>query len=288
MRLMCILLGILVVVAGRAAAASVVYFPTPEMNGDARLGYAFAMLQLALEKSHADYRVTRTRDTMVQSRALAELAHRTGRVQVVASMTSREREAQLLPVRIPIDKGLIGWRVPLLMNARATMFKDVRRADQLATLTAGQEADWPDTAILRANHLKVVTSATYPSLFKMLVAGRFDYFPRSVMEIEAEARQYREADIVIDAHLALHYPAAIYFFVNPSDRRLAEAIRRGLEAAIADGSFDRLFNAYYGTIVEQFDLAHRTVIELDNPLLTIETPLARRELWLSAVRHGRR
>ncbi len=40
--------------------------------------------------------------------------------------------------------------------------------------------------------------------------------------------------LAIDQHVALHYPAAFYFFVSRQRPELAEAIRQGLEKAIAD------------------------------------------------------
>lgn len=276
---LCMLSLLAPLLASAADAATVVYFPAPESAGDTRLDYSRALLQLAFDKARADYRIEPTRRAMRQSRALVELAQGSGQVHVVASMTSREREEQLLPIRIPIDKGLIGWRVPLVTADHVALLQNVRTAADLAHFTAGQESDWPDTTILRANGLPVVTATAYDSLFKMLAADRFDYFPRSVVEILPEAVRHAGSGIAVETSLALHYPAAVYFFVNRADVRLAEAIRTGLEAAIADGSFDRLFDSHYARVIELTGLARRTVIELDNPLLPAETPLRRREFW---------
>ena len=60
---------------------------------------------------------------------------------------------------------------------------------------------------------------------------------------------------------------------------MAEDIRQGLEKAIADGSFDKLFLQYFGERLRRAGLEKRTVIELKNPLLTSETPSGRPELW---------
>ncbi len=87
----------------------------------------------------------------------------------------------------------------------------------------------------------------------------------------------------MDAHLAVHYPAAVYFFFNRCDASLAEAVTNGLELALADGSFDRLFLDYHGSLIERSRLRQRNVISLPNPLLPAETPLERRELWYSPV-----
>jgi ABC-type amino acid transport substrate-binding protein len=271
-----------------AGATATLYFPGPEAAGDPRQEYSLALLRLALDKAHADYRVENAREAMRQSRAIAELASGSGKVHIVASMTSSEREATLLPIRIPLDRGLLGWRIALVPAERADMFKDVKSRVELARYFAGQESDWPDAAILRANGLGVVVSTGYGSLFKMLSARRFDYFPRSAGEIVPEAEQYRDKGLTMDRNIVLHYPAALYFFVNRADAKLADAIRAGLETAIADDSFEQLFQAYYGKAIAQTDLGHRIVIELENPLLPAETPLQRRELWIHPSDFGRK
>jgi hypothetical protein len=79
----------------------------------------------------------------------------------------------------------------------------------------------------------------------------------------------------------LHYPAADYFFVHRDNAALADEIRRGLEAAQEDGSFDRLLLGYYRTMLDKAALGKRRIIELPNPGLPPETPLARKELWLT-------
>jgi hypothetical protein len=62
---------------------------------------------------------------------------------------------------------------------------------------------------------------------------------------------------------------------------LADEIRRGLEAAIADGSFDRLFYSYFATKIAAADLERRHVVDLPNPLRGPSLPLARKSLWFS-------
>ncbi len=72
---------------------------------------------------------------MEQQRALTELEHNHG-VDVVWSMTSAEREARLLPVRIGIDKGLMGWRIALLPKSQQRRLKDAHSLADLHQLRA--------------------------------------------------------------------------------------------------------------------------------------------------------
>ena len=180
---------------------------------------------------------------------------------------------------------MIGWRLALVKAPGDALLKDKASLEDLASLTAGQGHDWPDTAILRANDLEVQTASHYPSLFGMLKAGRFDYFPRSVVEIWAEAGRYAVDGLVVDPHIVLHYPTAFYFFVANDNSKLAQAVSMGLEMAIKDGSFDALFIRHHQSILEKAALGKRRIIKLSNPLLPEQTPLQRKELWYLPARH---
>lgn len=280
MSLPMLLLAWLGLIVSVFAQAEVIVYPRPETASDARTDYPLTLLQLAFAKAGAKHELRASQAAMQQGRALTELA-RGGTLRVAWSMTSIEREAMLLPIRIPINKGLIGWRLPLVHAEQPDLLGTVHSVQDLRRFVAGQGHDWPDTEILRGNGLKVVGVPQYESLFQMLASQRFDYFPRSIVEIWAEAERHRSQGIVIDPHLVIRYPTAFYFFVNQHDTTLAETIRRGLERAIADGSFNRLFCQRHARLIEQAQLERRTVIELTNPILPPHTPLARKELWFS-------
>ncbi|MBX9753280.1 MAG: transporter substrate-binding domain-containing protein [Pseudomonadaceae bacterium] len=243
--------------------------------------YVIKLLQLALDHSPIRYHLQPTEEPMNQSRAQLSLEHNQPELQVMWAMTTREREERLQPIRIPIYKGLIGWRVNLLRQTDSQLLSHVRTLDDLKALRFGQRHDWPDTPLLRANGLQVVTSPSYPGLFGMLAAGRFDAFPREVVtawQEQAMAAQNGQA-LVVDEHVVLHYPSAFYFFTSRQRPELAEQIRLGLEAAIADGSFKALFQQHHAETLRRARLEQRQVIELNNPDLPDATPFSRKELW---------
>lgn len=260
-----------------AFGADIVRFPKPEFEGDRRYDYALQLLQLALSKASTPYRILTAEFAMNQERQVLEIeAGRT--IDVGPIPSSAEREARLLPIRIPINKGMLGWRLGLIRKGEQGLIADVNTLEDLKRLRLAQGQEWPDTQILRANGIDVITAPRYEGLFKMLVGKRFDYFPRSVMEIWDE--QAINADTLeVEPHLALHYFYDAYFMVNRRNTKLAQNIREGLEKAIADGSFDKLFQQYYGDRLRKAHLETRTVIELKNPLLTPGTPSDRPELW---------
>ncbi|MBP8184877.1 MAG: hypothetical protein KAX95_03260 [Pseudomonas sp.] len=263
-----------------AAPINSLHYPRSFSGYEARDSYALALLQLALDKAQSPLILTPSTHSMGQNRALTELGLQRN-VEVVWAMTSTEREEKLLPIRISIDKGLMGWRLALMAKEHALLLQNVHNLSDLQAFQAGQGHDWPDRQILADNGLPVQASSSYAGLFHMLAAGRFDYFPRSLLEVWAEAESYQQLGLSVDPYLVLHYPTTSYFFVAKNNPQLAETLRLGLERALADGSFDALFFKHNGVFLRQLKLSQRRVLELSNPLLPAATPLSRPELWLS-------
>ncbi len=266
--------------AASCHAAVTLRYPRLATANDPQQQYMLALLRLACEKANADCKL-QAANPMVQSRAILQLQRPHSSIDVLWTMTSKERERQLLPVRIPLYKGLIGWRVALLGEGREQLLADVKTVDDLRAYSAGQGHDWPDVNILRAAGLSVVTSSDYEPLFSMLNQQRFDYFPRGVIEVENEYLAHRRSGITIDPHILIHYPTAFYFFVAPGNKALAGMLETGLERAIADGSFERLFRQFNAGALRRLQLDKRVIIRLGNPLLPAATPLQRKALWYS-------
>ena len=267
---------------GSASGVEIVRFPIAESAGDQRMNYPRELLKLALSKARTEYRVTYPTVSMSQNRQIVELE--AGRMIDVAPLpSSSDREARLLPIRIPLNKGLLGWRLGLVRKGDTHRVEQVKTLTDLRGVRLAQGQDWPDTQILMGNGLEVIKGSNYEGLFKMLESQRFDYFPRSVMEIWDEQAAHANT-LEIEPHLALHYFYDSYFFVHKHNTKLAADITEGMEKAIADGSFDKLFDEHWGERVRKARLNERRVIELRNPLLTPETPSDRRELWYGVRR----
>jgi hypothetical protein len=252
----------------------------PDVSRDIKNRYGRELLRLALAKSGATYRIKTTDDkSPPEARLFQDMANNLSEIDVYWAQTSNEREAMTIPIRIPIDKGLIGWRIAFVKSSNLLLLSKVKTLDDLAKFRAGQGALWPDVEIMQAAGLPVVTGQ-YRSLLGMLVQDRFDYFPRSIIEIRAEQRLNSELDVEVDSYIALHYPTAMYFFVQPGRKQLAEDIRVGLERCIADGSFDDLFSEYFAFPIKRAQMNRRRVFHLSNPSLNQSTlPLNRPELW---------
>jgi hypothetical protein len=278
------LLALPLLLAATAASAqpgAPVRLPRHISMPDPQLAYVRRVVELALSRAGSKLEIRPVDLEMAQGRTLVELATGTSPIDLMWTVTDRERESSgLLPVRIPIDRGLMGWRLLLVRRSELPHWARVRSLKDLAEHLAGQGHDWPDTTILRANGLRVGTSSGYDALFRMLAAGRIDYFPRSILEIDAELAGGRHPELAIAPGLMLHYPTAAYLFVSPRRPDLAADLKAGLEAAVADGSFQRLHREQYGAVIRAHPVPRGGVLKLSNPLLPPETPLRRRELWL--------
>lgn len=250
---------------------------------DTRQTYSLALLRLALNETvgeYGDYELVQQQIFAGQSRRLRMLQE--GDLDLAWSMTSCEREKDLLPVRIPMQKGLLGYRIFIIKPCMESAFAQVKSLEDLKAFSAGQGHDWPDRKILEGNGLHVVSSATYAGCFRMLLRGRFDCFPRGVVEPWDEVAQYPDGGLTVEKTLMLRYPAPIYFFVSRDNPELARRMEKGLRKALADGSFDDLFynNPYHRKALEKARIKVRRVIDLVNPLLPPETPLTEKALWI--------
>lgn len=254
----------------------VVIYPASENRWRAQ--FAATVLARALALSDARYKVEPSAKVEPKARNFHNLLRRSG-IDVVWSLTSHEREEKYRAVRIPLNKGLMGSRLALIRADQPRLLADVKTLEQLKQFSIGQLYAWSDTKILTHHGLTVVPGTGYNSLFRMLVAGRFDVFLRSVTEVGAELERKRELGLALDAFILVQYPAAMYFFVQKEDTLLAHSIELGLEKMLASGEFDAMFKAQYGELIESYQLHQRQVIRLSNPLLPDDTPLCRRELW---------
>lgn len=261
-----------------AQELTTVTYPRPVTAGDQRTQYPANLLALGLSKSGEKFEIEPSEGVMLQGRALKLLTAGKA-VDVVWSMTSIEREDQLLPIRIPIYKGLIGWRLALIKEGDQKKFAAINHLDLLKPLFAGQGHDWPDTEILLKNDFQVSGVASYEGLFKMLELNRFDYFPRSIVEVWAEADLHASKGIVVEQSFVIRYKTAFYFFVNKNNQRLARLLTKGLYKSIDDGSFRELFMKNHQAILAKAQLKKRKIFTISNPILPVKTPLNDAELW---------
>ncbi|MCF2947400.1 transporter substrate-binding domain-containing protein [Paraglaciecola aquimarina] len=243
--------------------------------------YFYELFNLALQKSSTPYTVKTIRipASIEQDRSLILMNE--GYYDAHWYTTNASRERELLPIRIPLFKGLIGLRLMFVHPDNVNMFADVNQVEKLKSYIGGQGRSWPDTTLLKSQGFHIETATGADGLLRMLNAKRIDYFPRSILEIWHEKNVIEDLDLAIDQHIAIRYPLAIYFFVRKDNQKLHDIIQLGLTNAIKDGSFDKIFNRYYSDIIEKSHLPKRKIFNLPNLNMTPATPLDKPELWYS-------
>lgn len=249
-------------------------------RGDDTAEYAISMVRLALQKVGKPFRVNVDLEDLSAPKLREELVD--GTIDVIWTATNLEMEQIALPVRVPLFKGLLGYRVLLVHKNNKHMFDSVMTFEQAQRFRYGQGMGWTDTTILEANGLDVIAANQYEGLFHMTDGGRFDAFPRGVHEPWAEVAKRPELELTVDTNLLFVYTSPYYLFVAPGRPDLANDIHQGLLMAIDDGSFDELFysNPMVKTVVQNGNLAARRVFKLNNPQLPPRTPLDNPKLWV--------
>ncbi len=265
-------------VSALAEPVTTILYPKPLSVDDHRPIYPVRLLALAISKLNKPYKLKPSKGLMNQSRALRMLGTQNA-PDIVWTMTSKDREETYTPIRIPLYKGLIGWRLFLIHASAQSHFDQVSNLAGLQAYTAGQGHDWPDSYILTNSKIDVMSSSMYERLFMMLDSERFDFFPRSIIEIWNEIEYRPQYNLAVEKHLLLRYPAAVYYFVNANSKELAADIERGLQIALEDGSFDLMFEKHNQWLIDKSNLSERNVIDLPNPLLPERTPLKNPALW---------
>ncbi|ARU26911.1 hypothetical protein CBR65_05385 [Cellvibrio sp. PSBB006] len=247
--------------------------------------YQVAILKLALEKTrstHGDYKIERKLETLSRSRAHRAIAqgeflniHASPLRPLLTEQDRREQMEESIPVKIPLMKSLLGYRSLIIRRRDYEQFSEITDAAKLKSLVAGQGRGWTDISIYEHNKYQVRGDAEYFTLFSMLLAGRFDYIPLSVIEVNgalSRFEQYSDSLMVLP-DLMLYYPLPTLFHVSAKHPALADRLERGLTQARQDGSLDRLFEQHFSEQVQQMKSAKLRVFVLENPGVPTEMGL---------------
>ncbi|WP_374357847.1 hypothetical protein [Chitinimonas sp.] len=281
---MALLIGVLIWASLLQAAPLQIRHAPGQSSADQRYAYYWGLLQAALEANRArygDYILQEQAAPMTAARATAEV-ERSGLINIIVRTADRELERKLRPIRIPLDKGLTGYRLFLINEDNQPQLDKVSNLAELARFEQGQDRSWVDVKILRAAGLPVVEGEGYDGLFQMLRAGRFTLFSRGVNEIASEfsAQQGAFPKLAIERQLMLYYPLPRYFYVarDSQGEALAARIEDGLQRLRRSGEFDRRYLEYKKRALGSLQLSGRRLFRIANPTLPTDTPMGA-EWW---------
>jgi ABC-type amino acid transport substrate-binding protein len=249
--------------------------------------YPKELLALALSYSATDYSLKSAASVIPYERSVNRVG--AGKLDVIWTDASSRNEKRMLPIHIPIFKGLLGYRIFIINKGSQSKFDLIHSEKNLKSLRLGQVAFWADSQILELNGYSVKKVQRYDDVLPMLVSKRFDAFPRGIFEPWVEIENNQQFDLEVEKTLMLKYPMPMYYYVNENQKELADDIEQGLERVIANGEFDKFFyaNKQIQNILEKSNFENRRVFELKNPSLPQSTPLKRSELWLTTTKEPR-
>jgi hypothetical protein len=242
--------------------------------------YCADLLLKILNYNGGTYTLKQKQEATSQNRDIASLEK--NEIDVIWIATSIEYEKRIKPIRIPMFKGLLGYRIFVIQQSNQALFDDIKTLSDLKKISIGQGLGWVDADILRSNGFRVIGALNHDQLYTMLARNRFDSLLRGIQEPWAEIENFKDSSIVVEKNILIEYPLPMYFFVNKNNVELEKLININFNKMIDDGSFDVLFNENpkFKYAIEKVNLPARKIYKISNTFLPPETPLNEKKYWL--------
>ncbi|WP_085906708.1 hypothetical protein [Kiloniella majae] len=252
--------------------------------GDIAHSYFTALISEVLNRTASKYgpaKLNVTSSNLTQQRSLYFL-EKGRKIDLDWAGTNLEREQDLRPIRIPLNMGLLGYRLLVIRKDRIAEFDKIQTPEQLKRLTACQGQHWPDSNILEDNGYIVNRTIRFELMWKMIEKQRCDYFPRAISEGYGEAEFYGTDTYKAYDKILITYRFPMYFFVNLNNQALAKRLEEGLESMIEDRSLLKFMEQHPATKaafpLSQYENSRIFVAE--NQYITKETRDLPDRYWL--------
>lgn len=259
----------------------------PRGEADNRYRYVEELLRKVLQKADINASVTQAASDYSRDRLLQELIVGEN-IQVIAEAPKPGWEEKLIPIRIPLRKGIQGFRLLLINRQDQEALAKVENLEDLMAFPTGSGSQWSTRVVMENAGFEVITSEDYETLFRMLQLRRFVTFGRGVNEAFEEQASFsgQNPDLIVEETLCIYIPLPTYFFVSPAYPELAEKIEAGLMEMIEDGSFDEHFRAFHEDDLKRANLGSRKIFTLTNPNLSEHTPFEQSDYWFDPASVG--
>lgn len=280
-----ILFTLLITFTLSANAIDTILINHPLSSQDSRYDYPKRLLNRVLastQEEYGDYFLTTNGISMNRARALASLIEGKN-LHVMAEAPKPAWNEKLLSVRIPIRKGIQGFRLFLTKEEHKEKLATIQSFEEFKLLPTGSGEQWSTTRVLKNAGFNVIEGIDYEGLFGMLIRNRFITFGRGINEIfeEYKERKPKLNSLTIDDRFLLYIPLPTYFFVSPTKPELRDRIEKGLTLLISTGEFDQIFNDTFGDLIKQAKLDKRIKYSIPNPNLNELDPLTVKHYWYS-------
>lgn len=280
-----ILLFFFVIIIPYCFAENVIKIIPPQSKYDASHDYFKNLLEEILKVTEKKYGSTKIEFShkMEQGRAFINLKNQKS-LDITWAGTSLERENEFRAIKIPLIKGLLGYRLFIIRKDNIEKFEKIDSLDELKLLKACQGKHWPDTKILENAGLKVVKNTNYELMFLQVQGKRCDYFPRGVHEIVSEINSRKDIypDIMMYNRIIVYYPFPMYFFVEKNNESLAKRVEEGLLILIESGKFDEYIK-HHDVTKHLFPLEkwiNVKTFKINNPFMKKDEKYNNKNFWI--------
>lgn len=252
----------------RSAPLEVVIQPDPH------LAFARALVSAALDAAGLPVAFVEA-PLCNERRKIALLKQGRTHIDLMPATPDRLRlveHGELLMLPVPLDRGLLGYRLNLLLEDDMDLLQDVQTVQELRQYTMGQGEGWMDVAIYRAAGIptKEVKAWRDGQFVEQMRAGFFQLFPLGLEEalhyFLPHFRQYQPS-LTADPYILVRYPWFRFVWVSPkaaNAAQLYEALDTGFGIIADNGVFLEVYSEHKATLRASV-FKDRRVVELENP-----------------------
>ncbi len=244
------------------------------MNASSRQSIRWSMLELALSHANIPYDLGISDELAAGSgRNIVQMIKLKTEGNIRVNQIDATLEKELLPIRIPMFRGLSSYLHVWVRKDDTHRFAEVKTLSDLTKFSILQGHKWRSIQAFEAAGFDVRTGQV-SNIPTMLAAGRADAFLFPALHTtRLRKRKVKELGLVPLKHIMISYPIDEYFYVDKCSKDLHDAIYRGLNAAIKNGSHDKLMREYSSEPedYQHIESGEYTLFEVNSTNLTDES-----------------
>jgi hypothetical protein len=226
-------------------------------------------IELAISKSADKYPGYTLQRTQLKNKeqAFHQLTQK-GQLDIIVTGFDIDREQNALPIYIPLDRGLLGFRTCLIEPQSQPIFENIQTVNDFALeqISMGVGSNWADKKIMSNNDIPLLEASDQKALMALLRHNKVTCISRSVIEMDATITDFPE--FTEENLIAFVYPFGKIIYVNQHNQAAYEMLKYGLEKSIEDRSFHQLFKQHFAQQLEKHEFYFRKILLMKNPFLS--------------------
>lgn len=252
-------------------AEFIVTLRSPETPNDTRENYNHELINLALEKTKNEFGDFKIANAPPMNTVRSIFSLTTNRYEnfivELSYQDSLEGSNQLIYIPIPVDLGIVGYRVCFVGSESKNTIENIKNISELKNYSIAQGASWADSEILKYNGLNVTEVNNYLSIFNMIANNRVPLFCRGANELKFEYESNRALGLQYNESFSLFYSLPRFYHLNKNNIAAKDRIEMGINLAYADGSMKKLWDKHFLKSVEFLNMKSRIIFKLENPFI---------------------